>query len=923
VTALALAAVCVASAPAGAAPEPGAFRAGDYGGFRNVLPPGSNGLANGLQLGAFLSTGMRPPHNDDQLRMYGDLVYASPGLRPADLGKYFKDASFGVPAGQEERRYSPRDDVTIVRDSAFGVPHIYGATRDGAMFGIGYTTAEDRLFFIDVLRHLGRAQLSSFVGGAPGNRAFDAEQWAIAPYTEADLERQTQLRPRGYEAESDRLRQDLRNYVAGVNQYIAEARLDPSKMPGEYPAIGRPQGPDDWRGSDAVAIASLVGGIFGTGGGRELDSALVLESARKRFGRVRGPRVWRDFRSAEDPEAPTTVRGRSFPYEVPPRRRAAGSLALPDTGSVRREQTVVSSTASTTDARASRGASGFGRPLAGLLGFPGAQSNALLVSARESRSGRPLAVFGPQTAYFAPEVLMEQDVHAPGLDARGVAFPGTNLFVQLGRGRDYAWSATSAGQDVVDTWALDLCEPGKRRPTIESDHYLYHGRCTPMEALERTNEWTPNLADQTPAGSETLRTYRTKLGLVVGRATIRGKPVAYARLRTTYGQETSSGLGFSYYNSPGHMRGPRDFQRNAYLLAYTFNWFYVDDKHIAYFNSGTNPVRAPGIDPNLPARARKRFEWKNWDPSRHTASYTPARTHPQLIDQSYITSWNNKQARGHRASDAEWGYGPVYRSTPLDDRIRPLIRGSRKATLTELVDAMAGAATVDLRGDSVLPWALRVLRAKLPVRVGGRTVLRSALTDPAIAGAVKLLESWRRAGSHRLDRNRDDVYEHTDAIRVMDAWWPRWVRAQFRPVLGSELFARIQRMIEFSNDPNNHGEHLGSAWQNGWYGYAQKDLRAVLGRRVRGRYSRRYCGRGSLRRCQQALATALKAALRVDSVSLYSGDPVCEEQGRSGDQWCWDAVWFRPLGGVTQPLLHWVNRPTFQQVVQVQGHRPR
>jgi Penicillin amidase len=56
--------------------------------------------------------------------------------------------------------------VTIVRDRGFGVPHIYGATRDGAMFGLGYAGAEDRLFFMDALRHAGRAQLSSFAGGA-------------------------------------------------------------------------------------------------------------------------------------------------------------------------------------------------------------------------------------------------------------------------------------------------------------------------------------------------------------------------------------------------------------------------------------------------------------------------------------------------------------------------------------------------------------------------------------------------------------------------------------------------------------------------------------------------------------------------------------------------------------------------------------
>src|SRR4030095_14686603 len=104
------------------------------------------------------------------------------------VGDYFKDATFGVPAGEEERTYSPRAGVIIVRDSDFGVPHIYGATRDDTIFGAGYAGAEDRLFFMDVLRHAGRAQLSDFAGGA--NKAMDREVWESSPYTEADLDRQ-------------------------------------------------------------------------------------------------------------------------------------------------------------------------------------------------------------------------------------------------------------------------------------------------------------------------------------------------------------------------------------------------------------------------------------------------------------------------------------------------------------------------------------------------------------------------------------------------------------------------------------------------------------------------------------------------------------------------------------------------------------
>jgi penicillin amidase len=170
----------------GGGPAAQPYGANDGGGFRNILPPGENGFDNAAQLAAFEANGTRPAHFSDQLGMYSDLVYAAPGLTDAQIPNYFKDATFGVKPGDVASTESPRSDVTIVRDSAFGVPHIYGSTRAGTMFGIGYATAEDRLFFIDVLRHLGRAELTSFAGGAPGNQAFDAEQWASAPYTEGD-----------------------------------------------------------------------------------------------------------------------------------------------------------------------------------------------------------------------------------------------------------------------------------------------------------------------------------------------------------------------------------------------------------------------------------------------------------------------------------------------------------------------------------------------------------------------------------------------------------------------------------------------------------------------------------------------------------------------------------------------------------------
>ncbi|MEA2396962.1 MAG: hypothetical protein QOK25_518 [Thermoleophilaceae bacterium] len=889
----ALALVCALALVPGASaapPTPEPYGQNSSGGFRDVLPPGTNGFDNALQLTQFESAHMRPAHNDDQMAMYRDLLYGAPGLNAADMGKYFKDSAFGARSADVERTYSPRDDVTIQRD-AFGVPHVYGRTRPGAMFGLGYVTAEDRLFFIDVLRHVGRSQLATFAGGSPSNVLLDRQLWQTAPYTEADLQRQVdQTRP-GFEKESALLRDDERNYVDGINKYIAEARLNPLKMPAEYAAIEQPQGPTDWKATDTVAIATLVGAIFGAGGGAELPSALTLEHAQARFGKRAGTRVWGDFRSANDPEAPTTVRGRSFTYE--PRPKHPKGVALPDPGSLK---DFLNLDASTTNTKAESLAR---------LAFPAAMSNALVVSARRSASGHPLAVFGPQVAYFAPQILMEQDVHAPGLDARGAAFPGTNLYVALGHGRDYSWSATSAGQDLTDTYAVPLCNPDGSKPTIDSMHYLFRGQCLAIEVMQRTDSWKPNAADQTPIGSETFTAQRTALGIVSARATVHGRPVIYTKLRSTYFHEPDSGLGLSLFNTPGAIRGPQDFQRAASLIGYTFNWFYVDSKHTAYLNSGSNPIRPPQVDPDLPVMGEKRFEWRGWNQATNTIPIVPVSGRPRAIDQDWMTSWNNKQAKKTRAADGNWGYGPVYRSQPLDDRVKRGLAHGRKMTLPELVGAMEDAATVDLRGDRVLPWALKVLGKQ---------------KDPALRSAIGKLRAWRAAGSHRIDRNRDGTYDQGEAVRIMDAWWPLWLHAEFEPVLGKDLFNDFDGMNELVNAPNNSGQHLGSAWQAGWYGYAQKDLRTVLHRRVRGRYSRVYCGRGKLGRCRAALASSLKAALAVDDASkLYSGDPVCKDVSQT----CFDSIYFRPLGAITQPTIPWQNRPTYQQAVEIPRSVPR
>ncbi|MFH9085439.1 penicillin acylase family protein [Streptomyces sp. NPDC017673] len=878
--------------------------ANDYCGGRcsDILPPGENGNATLAQILLNQAFGTQPAHAEDQLGPYADLATGYKGLTDTTINSFFNDASFGVPADQVASTEKPagRGDVTIVRDKKTGVPHITGTTRYGTEFGAGYAAAQDRLWLMDVFRHVGRGQLTSFAGGAPANQGLEQQFYRNAPYTEADLQAQIDNAVAKNGARGQQALADVKAYLDGVNAYI-DASDSGRYFPGEYVLTGHKDSItnagtiEHFKVTDLVALASVIGSLFGSGGGGEVDNAISLLAAQAKYGVEEGTKVWESFRERNDPEAVLTVHdGQSFPYGAKP--ADAQGEALPDAGSVTQEplvhdRTGSASTAGATGASASAAKTVLGSARRGM-------SNALVVSGKYTASGHPVAVFGPQTGYFAPQLLMLQEIQGPGISARGASFAGLSMYVELGRGQDYSWSATTSGQDIIDTYAVELCQ--------DDYHYLYHGTCTAMEKIEQKNAWKPTTADGTAAGSYTMRAWRTEYGPVEYRATIGGKKVAYTTLRSSYLHEADSIIGFQMLNDPDYVKGPKDFQSAAQHINFTFNWFYADSQHTAYYNSGDNPVRASGVDSEFPVWARPAYEWRNWDPATNTADYTPPSAHPNSVDQDYYISWNNKQAEDYAA--APWGDGSVHRGNLLDDRVRKLVAAGG-VTRTKLVQAMADAGLADLRAEDVLPELLKV-------------VTSSPVTDSTAAAAVSKLQAWVTAGAKRTETSAGSrKYADADAIRILDAWWPLLVKAEFEPGLGSDLYTAVTGNLPVDEAPSaGHGptgSHAGSSFQYGWWSYVDKDIRAVLGESVRGGLARTYCGGGSLTACRDTLIGTLKQAAGLTAAQVYPGDDQCS----AGDQWCADSIVQRTLGGIKHGRISWQNRPTFQQVVEYTSHR--
>jgi hypothetical protein len=200
-------------------------------------------------------------------------------------------------------------------------------------------------------------------------------------------------------------------------------------------------------------------------------------------------------------------------------------------------------------------------------------------------------------------------------------------------------------------------------------------------------------------------------------------------------------------------------------------------------------------------------------------------------------------------------------------------------------------------------------------------VIKKERVPKGLRDELATLSTWVRNGAHRRDFDRSGSYDEAAAVQLMDAWWPKLLEGIYRPKLGKTLFEELRSKIAYDNPPGPGG----SAYLDGWYTYVEKDLRALLGRKVAGRYSRDYCASGDTRAerigsCRRRLIKTLNAAVTVPRSQLYPKGDNC---ATGDDQVCNDAVRFATLGGIAIKEIHWINRPTWQQVVEILGHRGR
>jgi acyl-homoserine lactone acylase PvdQ len=764
----------------------------------DVLPPG--------QFGGIPTT----VHSTDQIPLYDGLTPLGRDVTSADISRFFKPETLGT-VGPTTVEQTGRPGLTILRDS-YGVPHITGKARDDVWYGAGFVTGEDR----DLLLTLGRDPARAAVADIPGIDAFSlvtnpGQKFVPSAQDERLLAGEQRQIVKAYGNKGRQLLHDLAVYAEGVTAGLRKAGIKTVT----------------WTVDDALATDAFIGSIFGNGGGHEVSNSRFLAQLRQRLGRRQGLHAWQDLMESNDPEAPVTTAKR-FPYGTPGIGPTRGSLQV-DPNSVK------------TAALAPQ------RQLA---------SNFLVVGSNRSATGHPLFVAGPQLGFYYPEIVLEADLHGPGIAARGVLVPGGGPYVLIGRTRDYSWSLTSATNDNIDEFLLPLCR--------DSRHYVYKGHCRAMRTF-----------DGGTLNGKPLDFPITVHGPVVGTATMHGRRYAIAHQRSTYGQDGNSVAALRDMTL-GAGRTPQGFFRAANEFGFTFNWIYASRKHIAYFSSGRLPRRAIGLDPLLPTLGTGRYDWRG---------FLSLAQHPHQIDprSGIFLNWNNKPAPGWTQGDDQHGYGAVQRVQ--------LFRGfPRKVKLQDVVGIMNRAATQDLREEILWPLIRTVL---------GRHRAPNALTREAIG----LLNAWLARGGSRLDRNLDGKIDDPGAA-IMDAAWTPMAAAALGGQLDPALLYDLGAIEAPDQAPAGRN---GSSFAQGWYEYLDKDLRTLLGQKVQGKFHLRYCGHGSPARCRTSLLAALSGAVA----------QLARTQGPDPTGWHSDAtlerIHFTPK--LIPNTMRWTNRSTYQQVI--------
>ncbi|HEY1924519.1 MAG TPA: penicillin acylase family protein [Candidatus Acidoferrum sp.] len=357
-------------------------------------------------------------------------------------------------------------DVIVERDH-WGVPHIRAGSVEDMVEAQGYVMAQDRLWQMDLLRRVGRGQLSEILGPATINIDKQFRTLGFSRAAERD-----------YSLVDPATRAVFEAYARGVNHFI-EQHSD--QLPLEFTLLKYK--PTPWLPTDSLVISGYMYETLTDTWEEEIDRAKVTDKVG--FDRARelfSPDAGMDHYVVGDPNVANDGSQRS--HVVPDGDDdddddddmesdgvlKANNIVTPDANLSNATEAppdlttalANSVTAYIEDSR---------REIRHSLG-----SNNWVVSGAHTATGKPILANDTHLELSIPPIWYEMHLTAPGWNVKGMTLPGAPLVV-IGHNDHIAWGFTNNGADVQDLY-IETFNPAN------ADEYLVNKKWVKAQTFD-------------------------------------------------------------------------------------------------------------------------------------------------------------------------------------------------------------------------------------------------------------------------------------------------------------------------------------------------------------------------------------------------------------------------------------------------------
>ncbi len=573
----------------------------------------------------------------------------------------------------------------LLRDR-WGVPHVFAPTDAGAMYGLGYATAQDRAFQMYYNLRIIQGRLAELVGDVKVgvNRAAPEGRTSAL---RSDIQMRTigywqaaQETARHLDAET---RQLLEAYSRGVNDYIGGHPEELLYLFEKYDLK-----PEPWTPAACIASWWRLGLFFAGDGLREMEPYYQVKD---------GVRKVRSFAATDSAGA---TRG----------------MPIRDDASVIQRSDVSDTWVQQVRDYATQ------HNLTRKVDVPTAEgrlgprfSHAWVVGGKKTTTGSTVLVSDPQTPVRNPSLWYEFHISGKTFNARGLGVAGSPNIL-IGFTPNIAWGLTALGADQADLFVL------KTDPN-HPNQYLLDGQWRDMEVRTETIK--------TQGGEPRTLTFRgTHFGPVVtsiATGVRRGDEVALKRVPICQPErDTCRGI-----LDMVRARDVHEFQKALGGWAFpSANCVFGDNQgNIGYKTILSLPIRSSR------ALLDDRAAHEGWDSANDWQGFLPHELLPQVINpqQGWLVSANHR---------------PIASFYPISLGISTGSLGDtdRSWRLKERVQSKEGKFTpedvLDIHYDTVAS----IKRDLVKLGYHLRDVQKYPLEAETLL-ALRYLESWQAAGS--------------------------------------------------------------------------------------------------------------------------------------------------------------------------------